>query len=417
MLTGAFQKRSNALKRSSYAWCVCLGCALLIFCTSGLAINAFTIYQPYIMQQGGLSNTQSSSLIMVRSLSAFFAMLLTGPYYRRLPLRAGMTLSGLMVAAGLLVYGLARGFAACCLAAAVTGMGYGLGTMIPVSMLLERWFVAKRKLALGFCTAITGFSTFGIPSLLTHLIETAGLRATFFGESLAIAALTAVSCLLIRNAPAEMGLEPLGAGTKAEAAARSRRQDGLGKRDWLLLVPMLLLVGAMTNVAYSHLTVYIRSQGFPPQAAAVSMTITGVALIAGKLVYGGVSEKLGCRKGDRIFFLFLMLGLLLCCLDLSSSGMLYTAMLSYGIGLPATTTGLMAWAGDWSSDRQYDAAVRRFQLGYSGGTLLFSPLPGVIADLTGSYRAAYVFFLLCAFFVIGVSRYMYRKTELRPRKG
>lgn len=42
-----------------YGWFVCLGCALLLFSTSGLTVNAFTVYQPYILRYNGLTNSQS----------------------------------------------------------------------------------------------------------------------------------------------------------------------------------------------------------------------------------------------------------------------------------------------------------------------------------------------------------------------
>ena len=127
-------------KKVHYAWFVCAGCALLLFCTSGLAVNAFTIYQPYILQRGGLTNAQSSLLITFRNLFSFFAMLLTGWYYRKLPLRVGMFASGLTVALGFFLYGAARTYPMYLLAATVTGIGYGFGTMIPVAILMEHWF-------------------------------------------------------------------------------------------------------------------------------------------------------------------------------------------------------------------------------------------------------------------------------------
>ena len=50
------------------AWAVCAGCAVALFCTSDLAVNAFSVYQPYLIAQGGLSGAQSSAIIAVRGL-------------------------------------------------------------------------------------------------------------------------------------------------------------------------------------------------------------------------------------------------------------------------------------------------------------------------------------------------------------
>ena len=86
------------MKRIHYAWWVCAGCALLIFCTAGLAVNAFTIYQPFILRGNGFTNAQSSLLITVRSLAAFFASILAEQVYRRLSPRTGMALGGILSA-------------------------------------------------------------------------------------------------------------------------------------------------------------------------------------------------------------------------------------------------------------------------------------------------------------------------------
>ena len=104
------------MKKLHYSWYVCLGCALILFCTSGLTINAFTIYQPYILGNG-LTNAQSSGIITVRSLFCLLSMFLSAPFYRRLPLRTGISLACLLTAAGFFLFGLADGFYTYCLAA------------------------------------------------------------------------------------------------------------------------------------------------------------------------------------------------------------------------------------------------------------------------------------------------------------
>jgi len=397
------------MKKIHYGWLVCAGCALLLFCTSGLSINAFTVYQPYIMAQNGFTNAQSSAIITFRSLSSFLGMLLTGFYYKKLSLRTGMGAAGGLLLAGFVTYAFAESHFAYCLGSTLVGFGYGFGTMIPIAMVLGRWFAAKRTFALGICSAVTGFSTLGIPSLLTGLVEKYGLRHTFLLESGCIALLVAAAVLLIRSDPGELGLQPYGAAPEEDAAPAASGPSVLTGKYWLLIVPMLLLLGAMTNVGYSHLSVLLSSQGFDGQLTALAITVSGITLTLGKYGYGWLSDRVGTYRSNRIFGAVLTLGVTLCCVMGSSPAVMLTAMVCYGAGLATTTVGLNAWAGDLSSPDQYNANVRRFQLGYSGGTLLFSSLPGVLADrFGGSYVPAYLFFVFCTLFVLGSVQWLYR---------
>ena len=403
------------MKKIHYSWFVCLGCALILFCTSGLAVNAFTIYQPYILVQNGFTNTQSSTIITVRSLTSFLSMFLTGPFYKKVPLRIGLSLSGLIIAAGFFLFGLAGSFAAYCAAAAVTGLGYGLGTMIPIAMLLERWFTQKRTLAIGLCTSVTGLSTLGIPSLIIRLIGQFGLARTFMLEAAAIGVLSLISFLLLRSDPKQMGLDPCGGERCADARVREARNAGLKKGDWLLIVPMLLLLGAMTNTGYSHLSVLMTANGLPAETAALAVSVSGLTLVIAKCLFGALSERLTVPRCNQLFGSAGITGLALLCVPSGSVLLPLVGVFLYSIGLAMTTVGFTAWAGDWSTPEQYDAAVRRFQIGYAAGCLLFSSLPGILADRHGgSYIPAYMFFTFCAAAVLITAQVIYKK-QCGPR--
>ena len=132
------------MKSIHRAWLVCIGCTLLLFCTIGLVSSAFSVYQPYLISDLGLTNAQASSVVTVRNLFALAAMLGVARYYRRLSLRTGAVLAVLGAAASFFLFGIARSFAGCCLSAAVAGTAYGFGgmpssaPMLPPKMALRK---------------------------------------------------------------------------------------------------------------------------------------------------------------------------------------------------------------------------------------------------------------------------------------
>ena len=400
------------MRRMHYAWWVCVGCALLLFCTAGLAINVFTIYQPFILRENGFTNAQASLLITVRSLASFFASMLVERFYRTFSLRAGMALAGLTSALGYVVYGATRSYAGYCCASALVGVGFGIGSTTPVALLIERWFVKDRMLAVSACSAVTGLSTFGVPSLLTAIIQRQGLRTAFLLEGAVIAGLMLLSFALLRDDPGRMGLTRYGEGEAVASRQRAHGSVVLDRRDRRVLAPMTIAAGALTSVGYSHLGVYMHSLGYPPEAIAVAITISGLALMLGKLLFGALAERIGNRRTILTFGAVLLAGLLLCCLAQYGLAVLYAAMAAYGAGLSLTTVGFTACAADWSVADHFRGTVEQFQIGYFAGALAFSPVPGLIADRAGgAYLPTFVLFLACGAYVVLAIALTYRRKK------
>ena len=382
---------------------------MLLFCTSGLTVNAFTVFQPYIMEHNGFSNMQSSTLITVRSFCSFLSMFLTGFYYRKLSLRNGMALGGLFSVLGFTLYGFATAYPQYCVAAALTGFGYGFAGLIPITIVIGHWFHEKRTLAISICSCSTGLSTLGIPTLLTAVVEHFSLRTAFLAEALIILALTGVSFLLVRSDPESVGLQAYGEKREQMKKRAGRSGRALSHRMYAVLLPMLLLMGAMMSVGYSHIAVRIRSNGFDSYTVANAVMISGLMLTFGKLAYGWLAERIGCYRSNWLFSILLLAGLTLCSMNWHSSMTVYLAVALFGAGLSMTSVGLSAWAGDWCSAEQYDSTVRTFQVAYMAGGLLFSSFPGYLADLArGSYIPAYQMFLLFGILVVLCAQGVYR---------
>ena len=141
------------MHRSRRAWLVCAGATLLLFTSTGLLSNAFSVFQPYIIQRGAMTESQGSLLITIRYLTMLLSTMAVTGYYRRFPLRWGMVLGLVPGLLSLVLYSAAESFLLCCVASALSGVTCGLCGMVPATMLLDRWFVSHRGLAVGICAA------------------------------------------------------------------------------------------------------------------------------------------------------------------------------------------------------------------------------------------------------------------------
>lgn len=112
--------------------------------SGGLCINAFSVTQPYILAQNGFTNTETSMITTACSVTFLLCMFVVNRYYAALGYRLGMTLAALLGAVSFVLFALAKTLAGYYLAGAVSGISYGLGCMIPVTILMLRWFRACR---------------------------------------------------------------------------------------------------------------------------------------------------------------------------------------------------------------------------------------------------------------------------------
>ena len=154
-----------------------------------------------------------------------------------------------------------------------------------VPIVIGHWFHEKRTLAISICSCSTGLSTLGIPTLLTALVEQYGLRVAFLAEAAGILVLTILSYLLVRSDPESVGATAYGKNTQQQNQRVSSGR-ALSNRNYVVLLPMLLLMGAVMSVGYSHLAVRISANGFDSYTVANAVMISGLMLTVGKLAYG-----------------------------------------------------------------------------------------------------------------------------------
>ena len=401
------------MKMHHYAWTICAAGTLLIFITMGAVSNAFSIYMPYIRDEFGLTNAQTSTLVTMRLVVAFVCMLLIGKYYDLFNIRVGGSLAAAFGGLTFLIYSFASDFTLFAVGAGVSGLAYGFGSMVPVSILMTRWFDDHKALAISICSAGSGLGSIILPPVVTGLLSTLSMPTVFRIEAAFILLCAAVIYLAIRNYPHDMGLTRLGENrerlkqaAQENAAPRSMKAP-ITKAVLILSCAGSFLMGAQGNPGIMHIPVLYTSEGFTAVFAATLMSIIGAALTVGKIVFGEVTDKIGGFRSSIIFFILLVLGNGLCCLAGTGNAVLgLTAVAVLGVGYSVSTIGPSIWAGDLSSEMEFPKTMRTFQIFYSLGALITASVPGILADrFSGSYVPAYVMFtamaLIASLLIVG----------------
>ena len=145
------------------------------------------------------------------------------------------------------------------LGSSLSGLSLGLGSTIPTSLLITRWFCAHRGLALGICMAATGLSTIIISPIVPVLIENYSLKTAFLTEASGIAVILFVVFLLVRNRPDGKRTFALGSVSRQESIVYANHSAPKGLA--LLMMFGIFLFGMPGNTLYSHISVLYTSTG------------------------------------------------------------------------------------------------------------------------------------------------------------
>lgn len=395
------------MRKDNYAWKICFAGALLIFISMGVVSNGFAIFLPYIREEFGLTNAQTSTLVTVRLIMNFVSLIFIGFYYDRLNIRLGATVSVGFAVIGFFVYSFAKGYAGFIIGSAIAGLTYGLGSMVPASILMNRWFFRHKALAISICSAGSGIGSILVPPVITGLLSAMSLAQVFRLMAVFILVCMVVIFLIIRNDPRELGLSRYGESREelsALAASLGKATPSKGKIPATVMViacVSCLLMGAQGNPGMSHIPVLYNSAGFTTVFCAALLSIIGIALTVGKIFLGELTDKVGSFKSTIAFCSLLVAGNLMCSLagvagnmDGSSGAVLAMASVSVlGLGYSVSTIGPSLWAGYLASETDYARVLRSFQLNYAFGALIMGSVPGILADaFGGSYVPAFAVF-------------------------
>lgn len=383
----------SSINKKNNGWPVCIGCALLLFAVIGILVQSFSIFQPYFISARNFSNTQVSLLMTIRTLTSVVVLTAVDLYYKKTDIKKGLFIAVLIGVLGVVICAFAEKFALMVAGMMLLGLCQGLCSMIPISILINRWFVKNKGLALSICTSASGMATLVIPQLIVKLEAAYGLRNAFLATGTLVLVISVIGLLLIRNSP-KAGIVQTDneAGQTSGSSAMPTRKT-LSKAQNTAMVIALAFIGIATGCVIQFSSLHLTSSGFSLEQAASIVAAAGVTLTISKFLYGIVVDKFGAYKTNYFYIFGSAIGVGLCCLaSLGNFSLIFGAMVVVGFCSPFVSVGLPLWVADLYPTEKYATSLKNLTLAGQVGTLLFSVVPGIIADKTGGYTISYAIF-------------------------
>jgi MFS family permease len=357
------------------------------------------------MQTGLELNNEAAGWIATANLSGYLVFsILGGALAARFGTRLIATLGLIAAGLGMVMTGMAQNLPSVMLWRALTGFGSG-AAYISIMGIWAAWFTpARRGMAAGIAVTGASFALIATGSLAPWFIKIWGATAwricwyVFGGASLSMAL---IALLILRNRPAELGLQPLGAGQEPAPPGKPKPQP---KREWKQVyfsatVWQIGIVYAATGFAYIIFMTFfakhlVMSGSFTTQSAGQLFMIMGWIGLGSGFLWGTISDKIG-RK-STIVILFLLQAIAYALFAMRSTSLLIVASIISSLISGSIAAIMAALCADLFAPAMVPAAIGFVTVFFGLGQAAGPVVAGIIADKMGSFSPAFMLAALVA---------------------
>jgi len=283
-------------------------------------------------------------------------------------------------------------------------MGIGAVYVVPTST-ISRWFDKKRGLALGITGAGSGLGMIVMAPLATYLILNFDWRTAYIVIGLIAWAIIIPLSRLLKRDPSEVGalvdgkkydsIDNQSSEGNIQPVALSFRQVLSTRNFWFLTVTWLFF-GHCLFLVFTHLVPHILDTGFSPGEAAGVVSLIGGAAIAGRVLGGIASDRIG-RKLAAIISALLQAGAMLWVIWSHELWMFYVFALVYGFASNSLGCAMGALIGDVFGLSRIGTTFGALEVSFGIGAATGSIVGGLVFDISGSYFTAFLIATLSMF--------------------
>ena len=379
--------------RFHYGWIIVGVGFLIIFACIGLARYAYTMLLPSMQGGLGLPFDRMGFIGTGNFCGYLLAVVLAPRMIRRFRPRRVISAGLLLITLALFGISGASGFVLPLVCYFLVGVGTGFAN-IPTMVLISHWFRSdQRGKAAGLMIGGNGAAIMLAGVLVPYLNRTFGSNGWRIGWLLlALIALlvTMAAAWLVRNYPADKGLEPLGrAAAFSPDQQISREQKGDGAL--LLRLGLLYLAFGATFMVYGTfiVTTMVHEYGFSEAKAGFYWTWAGFFSLFSGLLFGMISDRIGRKYGLAMVFGVQCAAYLLAGMPAGSLGLILSIVL-YGLAVFAIPAIMAAAVGDYLGPSRAAGAFATITMFFAAGQTVGPATAGVIGKACGSFSNAYL---------------------------
>ena len=286
----------------------------------------------------------------------------------------------------------------------IVGIGAGGVGSVLTATIGNRWFVARRGLALGILGSASSTGQLIFLPFFMAMIAYSGWRIGSTTLIVLAVFLLPLIFLFMRDDPADVGLQPYGAGDpKAATAGGTASLRGMSAKNatitvrevishptfWLLCGSFFVCGGTANGLIGTHLIPHEIEIGIPQIAAASLLGIMGGLNMVGTIFSGWMIDRVKPHRWLALVYALRGLSLLILPFVHDFTGLLFFAVI-YGLDWFATVPPSMAITADTFGRQNVGKVYGWIFMSHQIGAAIMASAAGAVRTWMGDYQFAFL---------------------------
>ena len=375
-------------------WIVLILCCGLSGSSIGVCINTSGVFYTPVSEALGILRgsfaMHMTIFSMVTAIASLFVPKLMSKVNYKLLLIIGVIVGVLSTGAMALATTIPMFY----LLGAIRGLSTSLFTIVPLTMIINNWFVEKHGLATSIVLSFSGIIGSILSPVLSNVISQYGWEMGYYVKAMIILVLCLPAVIYpFALDPRDNHLLPYGYVEKEETAKENKKvKFNFISTAFICFFIFGLLISCITSVT-QHLPGYGESIGYSATTAAMLLSAGMIGNILSKLVLGALSDMIGALKATLVIIVVHIIGVVLLMLGLSPVFSIVGAFFfgsAYGLGAVALPLLTKYFFGI----ETYSAVFPKISFASNLGAAISISMVGYIYDFFGSYIYAFILVLL-----------------------
>ncbi len=401
-----------------YGWVVVGAAFFVLFMAYGSQFS-FGVFFSALLEEFGWSRAALSGAFSLYAFAYSGFAFVSGGLTDRWGPRAVIAIGGVFLGAGWIAMSFTTAlWHPYVFYGAVAALGMSTA-YVPCGATVTRWFSRRRGLAAGLASAGGSLGAFVLPPLAQFLVSTVGWRWAYVIFGAAILVILNALAPLMKRDPESVGLVPDGdLGPPPQSVEHSHGEDhtivqALGSQAFWILFALFAATWLTVFTPLVHLVPLARGLGVDPMLAATLVSALGMAAVAGRLLLGTLSDRVGRRPALGVGLGLQVVAFLGFAVAGSLPG-LYAASIAFGFSYGAISALMPAIVADFFG-RKHAGGLVGLLFATAGSLAAFGPLgAGFIYDRTGSYGPAWMGSAALNVVALGLLRWARPPRRLEP---